>query len=212
MNAVATKKKNQNRNFLNQNPIESIRDLGTAVAKSAVSDLARPAVADMFSQFLGIDNRPQNGATGDLVEGQELDLSAIGKREQEYIEPGLDYRAEVLHAERRITQQDNRAIEVKIEEILVELKKLVSSSKELEIAFKDVAVAQAPVKPGKYHENFFEWVLSTIKHARARVEESLGWMSAIDSKKNKREYWQMFKKHGTTFGLSNERVVATQVG
>ncbi len=139
-----------------------------------------------------------------------MDLKTISRREQ-YVEPGIDYQREIVHGERRVSQ-DNRAIEVKVEEILIELKQLISSSKELENAFKDVAVAQAPVKVGKYHVNFFEWVLSTIKTARARVEESVGWMSAISSKKSKREYWAMFKKHGTTFGLSNERVVATQVG
>ena len=92
---------------------------------------------------------------------------------------------------------------------------LAASSKELEIQFKDVVVEQRIVKPGKYHQSFFEWMLIIVKTARMRVEDAGTWLSVMHGKKNKRHsqnYWQMFKKHGTTFGLSNERVVATQTG
>jgi hypothetical protein len=82
----------------------------------------------------------------------------------------------------------------------------------LQIEFKEVAIEQRIVNPGKYHTSFFEWVLSAIRIARMKVEDSGAWLSASKGKKAKKDYWQMFKKHGTTFGLSNERVVATQTG
>ena len=99
--------------------------------------------------------------------------------------------------------------------IIIELKRLAASSQELEIEFKDVVMTQNVVKPGKYHQGFFEWVLIVIRNARVRVEDAGAWLSVMHGKKGKKQqqnYWQMFKKHGTTFGLSNERVVATQTG
>jgi len=55
-------------------------------------------------------------------------------------------------------------------------------------------------------------MLSMIQIARRKVEDSGAWLAVMHSKKKSREYGAMAKKHGTTFSLSNERVVATQVG
>jgi hypothetical protein len=44
------------------------------------------------------------------------------------------------------------------------------------------------------------------------VEDSGAWLSAMSGKKGKKTYWSEFKKHGTSFGMSNERSVATQTG
>ena len=60
--------------------------------------------------------------------------------------------------------------------------------------------------------NFFEWMLAVIRAAREKVEDSNAWLGTVKGKGAQRNYWNMFKKHGTTFGLSGERAVATQVG
>ena len=95
---------------------------------------------------------------------------------------------------------------------MIEIKKLADSSKELQMQFKEVAVEQHAVTPGKYHKSFFSWLLSIIRNARMKVEDSGAWLAAMHSKKKSREYGAMAKKHGTTFTLNNERNVATQVG
>ena len=79
-------------------------------------------------------------------------------------------------------------------------------------SIKEVAVEQHAVTPGKYHKSFFSWLLSIIRNARMKVEDSGAWLAAMHSKKKSREYGAMAKKHGTTFTLNNERNVATQVG
>ncbi len=86
-------------------------------------------------------------------------------------------------------------------------------SQELEITYKDMAIEQRIVKPGKYHLNFFQFVLSMVRSARMKIEESSAWLSVAKGKNGKKQnYWQMFKKHGTTFGMSSERAIATQAG
>lgn len=202
---------------IDQNPIEAIRNIGVSVVESAKNDLTKGLMTDLWDQMLGTEIGGKNAtqqASGDLQEGQEISLKKHSKKEDKkpQIEAGWDYTGEVIHAERRISQTENRELNARVSEIITELKKLAKSSKELEITFREITVAQKPVNAGKYHVNFFEWMLSTIRSARMKIEDSKSWASLFASKKAKREYWSLFKKHGTSFGLSGERTVATQTG
>lgn len=153
---------------------------------------------------------------GDLLEGQELNLSQLAEKRSEKkawnVEPGIDYRREILHAGERIEREKDQSVTQKIQEILFELRVLISKSQELQITYKQIVVEQIPAKIGAYHENFFAWLLNFVKHARMRIEDATSWLSMFKSKKKQKQYWSMFKKHGTTFGLSNERVLASQTG
>lgn len=205
------KSKNQAKKFANQNPVESLGNIIHGVGDSLAADLAGAGASDFFRQLLGIEqpkDKKQHHSGGDLHEGETLDLKKI---KEAAAEPAIDYKSEIIHGERRASAHKDRETQAKIAEILAEIKRLLASSQELESQFKDVVVETPVAQIGKYHENFFEWVISVIKIARMRIEESAGWMSAMHSKKD-RKYWAQFKKHGTTFGLSNERVVATQTG
>ncbi len=201
--------KKQQRNFINQNPLESLGNIIQGTGTTLVKDLAGAGASDFFGQMFGIEpqkRQPHKGG-GELHEGEALDLKKI---KDAAIEPGIDYRREIIHADKASSSEDHE-IRVRVEEILVEIKRLTDSSQELATQFKDVIVETQIVKPGKYHQNLLEWMYSLVKTARIRIEESVGWMSAMHSKKDKK-YWTQFKKHGTSFGLSNERTVATQTG
>lgn len=194
--------------------IEAIKDLGSEVKKTA-DDALKGAVSDLWKQMLGKGEYSQAGSKdvrkqGDLKPGEELNLRE--EKKTVYVEPGVDYAREIIHGERKIEAKENQETKIKIQEILIEIKKLTASSKELEIQFKDISVEQIPQGAGKYHSNFVEWVLVMIRSARERVDHAVTWTGAIKGKKNQKQYWSLFKKHGTSFGLSGERMVATQVG
>lgn len=201
------KKTKQRIKNYDQNPVEAVRDLGGAVAKSFKEDLAKQAVEDLWKQLLGVEEpKKQQKLSGELTPGQELDLKVRNS------EPGIDYAREIIHAEKDINTKEKYEVRARIQEIQMELKKVINSSKELQVEFKDVSMEQLPVNPGKFHVNFFEWILSQIVNARTRIEDAVHWSNAIKGKKNQKQYWSLFKKHGTSFGLSSERTVATQVG
>jgi len=205
-----------------KNPIEQLLSIGGGVAQAG-ADLAKSTInLDNWDEYLGLadneEKKKKHQASGDLLEGQELNLkdlkeenSKVTEKKAE-IEPGIDYHRETLHAGERATTQENRELDAQLREIAIEIKKLTDSSKELQAQFKDVAIIEHVAKPGKYHKSFFSWMLSMIQIARRKVEDSGAWLKALHSKKKSREYGAMAKKHGTTFSLSNERVVATQVG
>lgn len=208
--------KSKAKQYIDQNPVEAVRDTLTAVPQSVAKN-TQDALGDIWEQFLGINNYAKGetqNLSGDLAEGKELNLKKL-KEEQEKkkdITPGINYASDIVHSQERVVSQESREIKAQIQQIIGELKKLVESSEELRVEFREITVEQRVTKPGKYHQSFFEWMLVTIRQARTKVEDSKAWLSMFKSKKAKKEYWSMFKKHGTTFGLSNERVVATQVG
>lgn len=186
---------------------ELSRDWKIAMAQMlGIKDEAREMVQD--DMYFGTKEGPVSA--GDLNEGVEI---IFPKKEKTVnIEPGIDYLREIVHAETRINRKEQTQLEAKIQEIVIELKKLSQSSKELELEFKDITVATLPTTPGKYHLNFFEWMLITIQNARMRVEDSAAWVNVIAGKKGKKDYWSLAKAHGTSFSLSGERVVAQQTG
>lgn len=194
-----------------------IGSLGNDLIHSLGDDLLKDGAKDMWGQILGRYERQQRSFRGELREREELDVATLSyeaeKKPQKLdVAPGIDYRREILQYREVSGKHQTREIEQKIEEVLFELRRLVDSSAVLQAQFQVVTMEQAPALPGKYHLSFLEWLLQIIKAARIKVEDSGSWLTALTSKKGKRQYWAMFKKHGTTFGLSNERVVATQTG
>lgn len=153
----------------------------------------------------------QKTHTGELLEGEELNLKELQK-EKPNVEAAINYAREVIHVGEKAANLENQEIDVQLREIMVEIKKLTDSSKELQVQFKEIAIEQHTKTPGKYHKSFFSWLLSVVRAARMKVENSSAWLQALHSKKKSREYGAMTKKHGTSFSLSNERNVATQVG
>lgn len=206
------KQKQQKKQTAAQNQIEALKDLGLSTASSLVNDLGKGTVSGLWEQLLNTGGYEKQDQSGDLSEGEELNLKEFGKEPRLDIEPGIDYRREIIHQREKEVSRGNQELEVKIQEIVIELKQLMNVSQEIQVQFKDIVSQPEIVNPGKYHVSFFEWVLHLIRAARLKVEDSSAWLAASQSKKAKKGYWGMFKKHGTSFGLSNERVVATQTG
>lgn len=153
-----------------------------------------------------------DGFFGELTEGEEIVLTPKREVHKEEARQHWEYFRSFEREESNAKTNEQHTIERKIEEILTELKKIVHTSSEMKIMFKAVSGETMPVKPGKYHLTFFEWFLSVVKNARRRLEEGANWLNLFASKKKQKQYWSMYKKHGTTFGLSGERTTATQTG
>ena len=212
-----TKPKQQ---YANDNIIEALRSIPGGVVQSGLN-LAKDSVnPDQWKTYLGLGEKEKNKKekiAGDLTPGQELNLAALEQEKQDRvldIDPGYDYKGEILHRETRSIQRLSQETENNIAQILVEIKKLVSTTHELKTEFKAVTVEKV-VNPGKYHESFFEWLLSSVRQALKKVEDSKAWLSAVKGRNAKRGiYWTNADETvgGTSFSLSSERVVATQTG
>lgn len=138
------------------------------------------------------------------------------EKPRSHAEAAIDYhgqfRNELIHSRERASRSETREMQQNIEQIKVELSRLITSSQVLKMEFAEVAVEQSTPNVGEYHINFFQWMLAVIRTARQKVEDSGSWLGTVKGKGSKRGYWGMFQQHGTTFALSGERAVATQVG
>lgn len=98
----------------------------------------------------------------------------------------------------------------KLKEQIVILEK---SEQSLSTELSKVKVEQMPRKVGIYYLRYLEWLLTLVKQLQIKVNEGRAWLAEFSKRQNKKMgYWKKYKKHGTTFGLSHERTVATQTG
>ena len=207
-----TKTKKKHPSYSDKNPLEALKGVSSAVGDSFVNDLLKGGVTDTWESLLGV-KREDGKHAGDLEEGQEINLKKHDKNHsREHAAPAMNYHHEIVETEKKASREVQGEIHSQIQEILVELKKISETSSEIAMEFKEITVEQRIEDPGEYHVNFFSWVLSLIRKARLRIDDSRAGLNMVQGKGKQKKYWGMFKKHGTTFGLSNERVVATQVG
>jgi hypothetical protein len=204
--------------LLESEPLEAVQEFGHATIDT-VKAQSDASIDALWNQLLGAKEEPKQ-TSGDLQEGQAIDFTAHKKKTEQVAEKprnvnisaGIDYHADILHGEKRISSETEQMLSRQIEEITVELRKLVNASTELAIEFKDVAVEQHITKPGKYHVSLFSFVLSIVRQARVKVESSNACLSIAKGRKQKQGYWDRLNEEGTSFSQNNERAIATQAG
>jgi uncharacterized protein YukE len=203
--------------FSDKNFIEAAaRDITGGVVNSVKNDLLENSISSAWKQLLAnaedTDNKTSQmqAMAGDLQEGEEINLSRSEKRVD--IDPGINYKEEILHFEKKEMRVQQGQLNQRVEQIMIELKQLSKSVKGLETQVRDVDTNMLPPTPGKYHETFFEYLLTVLKNARIRIEDSSNWLSVVAKKASKKGYWGNAKKHGTSYTLSADRAVSQQVG
>ncbi len=174
------------RTFANDNILEAIRGLTSGVATDALKSV--------------VGTMPKSG---EMKPGQTID---VGHEREQVVQPvrRVEMRPQVFHTEEQGLKQ-------KIDAIRQELKMLASSIKQLNTEVGR-AVTEVPVVPGVYHLNFFERLRGILKVLRQQVDDSRSWLNLWTNRKEKKQFWGLYKKHGTKFGLSSERTMATQAG
>ena len=197
-NQTSTTKKQSG--YTNNSILESLRDLGSGVGKSVAKDVvggvASNALSSLFGQPTGGDFKPPQPTAEAYPERQPF-RPAI-RRPEVYQPMTLVHREEV-------------GIKEKLEAVRMELKTLAVSIKKFNSQVER-AIDDIPAHPGIYHLNFLERLRGVIMVLRQSIEDSGSWLALWTSRKQKKKYWGMYKKHGTTFGLSSERNVSTQAG
>ncbi len=191
------KKKNS---YTNDSIIESLRTLGSGVGKTVARDVLGKGGSDALKSLFG--TLPK---TGEMKPNQELPL-----RPRTYERPiRSPYRPEIDLT--KLSDADSIRVKQQLESVRIELKALSSSIKNFNQDIQK-AVNEIPVNPGVYHLNFMERLRSILKILREQIEDSRSWLILSTNRKKKRQYWGLYKKHGTQFGLSSERTLATQAG
>jgi hypothetical protein len=200
--------------FSDKNFIEAAAgDITTGVVNSVKNDLLENSISSAWKQLLLTNEKVGQktaAMSGDLQEGEEINFSKTEKLVS--VEAAIDYKSEVLHFEKKTTQIKEGQLNQRVEQIMLELKQLSKSMQQLETQVKDVDMGMLPQIVGKYHENFFEFILSSLRNARIKIEDSTNWLSAVGKKSSKKGFAANAKQHGTSYTLSADRAVSQQVG
>lgn len=193
------------------NPVEQMRDAAADVIREVPK-----AIVDEALEQIGLKPRKKP-----LV-GEISLLSGIHKTNQQIETKGtsIDARIRQLQAvqqkEREVYSVKQKAVEAQVaklmQELALEVRKLEQQTAELTSEIRQATVEVAPVKPGIYHLNFFDWVIGTLRDLRKKVNESRLWLNVWTQKKRQKSYWAMYKKHGMKFAASDERGIATAGG
>lgn len=197
-----------------KNPLEAVAGYGSDAVNS-VAKASNEQIDNIFADMLGVGSVPEAPKEDQMHKGEvELFNSSHEKKAETHARGHIEYHGEMQHSGERANRSETQQMTQKVQEILGELQRLIKSSKAMEMEFTDIAMAETPKEVGNYDMNFFEWMLLVIKQAREKVEDSGAWLSAVKGKNGKKGggYWDMFKKHGTQFGMSNERSAATSTG
>lgn len=186
-------------NYANDNEIlKSLRGIGGNVVKTSGDTISKISTDVLTSLFGALPK------TGELKANEPIEFAP-----ERAPVPQIARRPDILRPVAvSVTEMNLRQ---QIDAVRVELKGIVASLKNLH---QDVekAISEVPVDPGIYHVNFFARLRSFLKLLREQIDDSQTWLNLSTGRKKKMGYWGMYKKHGTTFGLSNERSIATAAG
>lgn len=156
--------------------------------------------------------------SGEIKPGQAVDLTQTPEGRSQIENKRVIqeiYMAEAEFETRRL-KETKKEIEKRIADLITAIQKEAWAFREAASALSadsaKIIVEQKPAKPGRYHANFFEWILKLLQELRVEINKSRTWLDLFTQKKKARGYWQMFKKHGTTFAMSGERGIATSAG
>lgn len=175
------------------NPLEVVGDLGRIAYEQVLTPKA---------------------LSGELKVGETLDLKA------QKVEQKIDRVAQQLNSVRQqekiVFDRETQETQKRMIELVMAIKQEVASVKKQTAALtgqvENITVEQVTKQPGLYHLNFFEWVVSMLRDLKRDIVKSRTWLGTFNARKKKKGYWAMFKKHGTSFAMSDERGIATASG
>ena len=195
-----------------RNVLESLKDLGTGTAKTVKRDLLEASGEDFFRQLLG--TKAEKKYTGEITPGEALELNEVysGKRQENEKLRGQ------IELERRLREEEKSRIQEKGNELKLQLHALMQEVYELAKTTQglghevEVASMQAPVNPGVYHVIFFEKLLEFMKSFRKKIEDAQIWLHASNKRAEKKNFWSIYKKHGSKFLLSPDHYLQRSAG
>lgn len=205
------KSKSSPKHYPSKNVVESLKDIGSAVTDSVFKDVIRPE--DILEQILARQRVRQN-YSGEISPGEAVEMNDVlsGEREkQNKLKEGIRLERQLLEEEKRRVEEKSQQLKIQLHTLINEINYLASSTGKLSQEVQTAAF-QAPVEPGVYHLIFFEKLLEFIKSLRKKVDEACVWLQSTNKRAEKKNFWAMYKKKGSSFLLSSDHYLQRSAG
>jgi hypothetical protein len=205
-------KKKLQQKITRQNVLESLKDLGSG-AVNQTGDLLKSTSEDFFKELLGMP-RVQPKRSGEMSPGQSLQMNEVmnGKEEEnKKLRAQIRLERQLSSDQNRLSQEKTNQLRVQLQALTQEVAKVAQSTGNLAEATQ-VAMIQAPAEPGIYHLIFFQKVLDFLQSFRKRIDEASVCLNMSNKRAEKKNYWSMYKKKGSSFLLSPDHYLQRSAG
>jgi hypothetical protein len=205
------KKKNQQM-ITRQNVLESLKDLDTGTA-AQTGDLLKNTSEDFFRELMGMQ-RPNIKRSADIVPGETLQMSDVmsGKEEEnKKLRAQISLERKLSDDEKKVSGENMQELRVQLQALMQEVQNVAASTENLAEATQ-VAMMSAPVEPGPYHIAFFRNVLEFLRSFRKKIDMTATWLQSSNKRAEKKNYWNMYKKKGSSFLLSPDHYLQRSAG
>jgi len=195
-----------------QNVLETLKDLGSGVTDSLKTDLFENGSEDFFRQLMGVP--AQEKRSGSLAPGESFSMGSVmaGKEEEnKRLRAQISLERQLSADEKSVSQDKTNQLRVQLQALTQEVVKVAQSTGNLAEATQ-MAMIQAPAEPGVYHIIFFQNVLEFLQSFRKKIDLAATWMQSSNKRAEKRNYWSMYKKKGSSFLLSPDHYLQRSAG
>ena len=193
------------------NVLETVKDIGRSTVNSVQKDLLGASSEDFFRQLLGTKAEPKHG---EIRPGESFEMDSVLAGRQEEITK----QRRKSELEKSLLREEKERVEKKSAELRLQLhaitREIIELAKTTQGLAEEVEVAsmQAPASPGVYHVVFFEKLLEFVRSFRMKIQNSRIWLNASNKRAEKKNYWAMYKKKGSSFLLAPDHYLQRSAG
>lgn len=192
--------------------LEALKDIGSGTSMSLKKDLLEGSSKDALDQIFGF--REPKKYQAEMAPGESLEFDEVfsGKfEENKKLKNQLALERKLREEEVALIERESNKLKLQLHAIMQETLTLAQSTQDLAQEV-EIAVIQAPANPGVYHLVFFERLLEFITSFRKKIEHASHWLSAVNKRADKKNYWSIYKKHGSKFLLSPDHYLQRSAG
>lgn len=207
-----TQKSKFQKQLRQQNVLEALKDIGSGATKSLKTDLMEGASRDVMNQIFGF-REPQK-YQAEITPGESLEFDDVfsGKfDENKKLKEQLILERKLKDEEIALIERESNTLKLELHAIMQETLALAMSTQNLSQEI-EISAIQAPANPGVYHLVFFKRLLDFIVSFRKKIDEAGQWLHAVNSRAQKKNFWSIYKKHGSKFLLSPDHYLQRSAG
>ena len=191
--------------------LESLKDLGGSAA-SQTGDLLKNTSEDFIRELMGIPRLQKK--SGEIGVGESIQLSEVisGKEEEnKKLRAQIGLERQLSSEQTKLSQENITELRVQLQTLMQEVQKVAVSTQNF-AEVTQVAMVQAPAEPGIYHIVFFQKVLEFLQSFRKKIDLAATWLQSSNKRAEKKNYWNMYKKKGSSFLLSPDHYLQRSAG
>ncbi len=191
---------------MNDNNPKNKKQVRTANILESLKDTSGVAPSKDFMRQLFGRQVPEKKYSGELSPygGVEIDSILSGEQEKnQKLEQQLALERNLRQEEKALVDKKTNELKLELHVLMQELSKLASVTPKLAQEVQ-IAAFQAPVNPGIYHLVFFEKLIEFVKSFREKIEDANLWLHNANKRAEKKNFWNLYKKHGGKRLLSAE--------